>query len=99
MCCRGIIRSVLGGMVLILLCVSCANKQKLRELESRELGVDVCMSNYVAPVSVRDSLLEQASQDRIAVVDIQGEVLIMDAVKDEETGEIVITDRLKALVV
>ena len=59
----------------------------------------MAMADYVAPASVRDSLLEQAPVDRVAVVDIQGEVLIMDAVKDDESGEMVITDRIKAVVV
>ncbi len=82
-----------------LLC-GCTNRHKIKMLgrENAEIGVSMA-GNDQLPVSVRDSLLEQAPEDRIAVVDIQGKVLIMDAVKDEESGEMVISDRLQAVVV
>lgn len=83
----------------VLLC-GCTNRHKIKMLgrENAEIGVSMA-GNEQLPVSVRDSLLEQAPEDRIAVVDIQGKVLIMDAVKDEESGEMVISDRLQAVVV
>ena len=71
----------------------------MRHLQDNSVGVQVLMASGQAPVSVRDSLLESAPQDRIAVVDTRGEVLIMDAVKDDESGEMIISQRLQAVVV
>ncbi len=78
----------------------CTNRKKLKELNYQKVVAGLSMgSQEVEFASVRDSLLESAPEERIAVVDIQGKVLIMDAVKDDESGEMVITDRLKAVVV
>ncbi len=90
---------VLGMLVLVLLLCGCGNYMKLKELNKKSPSVEVVMTSDAAPVSVRDSLLERAPEDRIAVVDMQGEVLIMDAVQDEESGEMVISQRLQAVVV
>lgn len=103
---KGFVRGkLLCGMLLcvmflcaILLC-GCAAGMKLRRLHEGAVGVQIAMAADAAPVSVRDSLLENAPQDRIAVVDTRGEVLIMDAVKDDESGEMIISQRLQAVVV
>ncbi len=80
--------------------MGCTSRKKLRVLDYKNLGVDVYMADDTTmPVSVRDSAMENAPQDRIAVTDLLGEVLLMDAVKDEESGEMVATDRIKAVVV
>ncbi len=92
--------TVIWGILLIASVVSCANRRKLNELSNANIGIKVAMANdTVTLASVRDSVLEQKPQDRIAVVDIQGKVLIMDAVKDEESGEMIAMDRLQAVVV
>ncbi len=91
-----IVVSILG---MVLLSGGCTNYFKLKELDRNCPAVEVAMANDAAPASVRDSLLESAPDDRIAVVDLQGEVLIMDAVKDEQSGEMVISQRLQAVVV
>ncbi len=96
---RGVI-FILWSLLLCGCIVGCTNRKKLKELDSGNRGVDVYMADdWASPVSVRDSLLEKAPQDRIAVTDLFGEVLLMDAVKDEESGEMVATDRLQAVVV
>ena len=82
----------------VMLC-GCAGRLTVRHLQDNSVGVQVSMASDQAPVSVRDSLLESAPEDRIAIVDTRGEVLIMDAVKDDESGEMIISQRLQAVVV
>lgn len=87
--------------VVLAFCLSggCTNVLKLRSLNKNGCNVEVSMATEAAPPSVRDSLLESSPEDRITVIDNQGEVLIMDAVKDEQSGEMVISQRIPAVVV
>lgn len=77
----------------------CSGRMTVRHLQDNSVGVQVLMASDAAPASVRDPLLESTPEDRIAVVDTRGQVLIMDAVKDDESGEMIISQRLQAVVV
>lgn len=97
-------RKILAGNVLlvvitVLITCSCGSKRKLEELCNNNIAAGVTMADNVAMEELRDSMLDAAPTDKIAVVDRLGQVYVMEAVKDEELGEMVISDKLEAIVV
>lgn len=89
-----------GVVFVLLLCITaCSNQRKLKVLKSDQIGADISVINETVPIKVYDSLDYKPVEDRFAVVDIQGKVLIMNAVKDDESGEMIISDQLNPVVV
>ena len=86
--------------VALLLCCSCAQSVKLTEIRSQELSARLSLppksERYVPDMPLDDT----PRRDTLAVTGLDGrQVLIMRAIKDDETGEMVATEQLQAAMV
>ena len=86
-------------LTLLFVLQSCATKRKIQELSLDNVGVGVSIADDVVMENLSNTLLDVASEEKIAVVDRLGKVYVMEAVKDEELGEMVISEKLGAVVV
>ena len=86
-------------LIVALLFQSCATKRKIQELSLNNVRVGVSIADNVVMENLSDTLLDAASEEKIAVVDRLGKVYVMEAVKDDELGEMVISEKLEAVVV
>lgn len=85
---------------LLLLCCSCAQSVKLTDIRTRELSARLSLpprsERYVPDMPVDDV----PRRDTMTVTGLDGrQVLIMRAIKDDETGEMVATEQLSAALV
>ena len=84
----------------LLLCCSCAQSVKLTEIRTRELSARLSLpprSEHYAPDMPVDDV---PRRDTLTVTGLDGrQVLIMRAIKDDETGEMVATEQLSAALV
>ena len=90
--------SVLAGAAL---CFSCGTSRKLSAVQERQLAATINLPNEEKSVSTfrQVDTFQRIEQDTITV-NIDGtDMLIMKAVRDDETGEMVATQELKAAVV
>ncbi len=92
-------RNVLILCVMALFMVSCGGSRRLKELSRNNVSAALSIAGESGMRDLSDSLPEVAPQDRVAVVDRLGKVYVMDAEKDDEYGEMVISDKLSAVVV
>ena len=77
----------------------CSMQGSIRELAAEHVAATVSIADYVLPVYTADSGYTLAA-DTLQRVDFRGrEVLLMSAVKDEQTGEMVVSDRIDPVVV
>ena len=89
---------------MVLLSGACGTGQKLRELRLSPVSADVAVAEDTERYSRPESPGPDTARVRIAEEtnpsgDLKENRIIMDAVKDEETGEMVPTDRLQPVVV
>lgn len=83
---------------LLILC-GCSMQGSIRELAEEHVAASVSIADYVLPVYTADSSYTVAT-DTLQRVSFRGrEVLLMSAVKDEQTGEMVVSDRIDPVVV
>ena len=96
---REIVRDALLVLVAALP-VSCSPQRKLAGISRDGLAADISLpAAWQAPAAVADTLAAPA-RDTLKVTGLDGrEVLIMKAVRDESTGEMVATEQLDAAVV
>lgn len=87
--------------LLLLLAVSCSNLKKARELNATAMSASLSLPperEYRAP-DISSSIVETTS-DTLMVKGLHGEdLMIMKAIRDEESGEMVATEQLNAAVV
>lgn len=77
----------------------CSMQGSIKELAAEHVAATVSIADYVLPVYTADSGYTLAA-DTLQRVDFRGrEVLLMSAVKDEQTGEMVVSDRIDPVVV
>ena len=89
--CRGLL-AVAAALVL----VGCAQSRKLSEIRGRELGVDLQLPAKNTPPKL-DSTRRAPVRDTIRISGLDGrEMLIMRAIRDDETGDMVATEELDA---
>lgn len=94
----------LGYIAIIVLFVcSCSTHHKLRIIRDKQLQAQVAMSddNISSSTPHPDSVSRDA-QEHITTVEVQnikGESIIMNAVKDDESGEMIAVEELDAIVV
>lgn len=87
---------VLLASALVLACVGCAQSRKLSEIRDRELGVDLQLPAKNTPPKL-DSTRRAPVHDTIRITGLDGrEVLLMRAIRDDETGDMVATEELDA---
>ena len=81
--------------VLALISVSCATQQKLKNIRETHRDAQLTLSDDVS--NLPELKIKQITRDTLKIKDEDGsEILIMKAVKDEETGEMVAADILEA---
>jgi len=82
---------------LILLADACSTQRKLAKIQKSQASVDLSLTkdNYVPTLNN-----EAVTRDTLKIVEDDGkEILIMKAIKDDESGEMVATDVIDAAVV
>ncbi|MBR5856618.1 MAG: hypothetical protein IKY70_05035, partial [Bacteroidales bacterium] len=84
---------------ILLLCESCAVKRKVEQLSCNNATVGVSIADEVVMENLAPTSYDTVPEEKIAVVDRLGKVYVMEAVRDEELGEMVISERLGAVVV
>ena len=90
---RILVGLVLGGLALY----SCGGPRKLAELERRQVGAGLVLPEES---NIPELEFRQARRDTLVVQDDAGnDVLIMKAIRDDETGEMVATDVIQAAVI
>lgn len=81
--------------VLAIICASCATQQKLKEIQETQRDAQLTLSDEVS--NLPEMKIRQITRDTLKIKDDDGtDILIMKAVKDEETGEMVAADILDA---
>ena len=85
--------------VIALVAVSCATQQKLKDIREGNVGnVQLSLGNEVS--NLPDMKVKQLTRDTLKIKDEDGsEIMIMKAIKDEESGEMVAADVLEAATV
>lgn len=94
-----IIRYPLILLVLIMAAASCATQRKLKEIRHGKVSeVQLTLSNDASYLP--EMKVESVTRDTLKIKDDDGtDILIMKAIKDEETGEMVATDVIDAATV
>lgn len=93
------IRYPLILLVLIMAAASCATQRKLKEIRHGKVSeVQLTLSNDASYLP--EMKVESVTRDTLKIKDDDGtDILIMKAIKDEETGEMVATDVIDAATV
>ncbi|MBO7396807.1 MAG: hypothetical protein J6T89_01965 [Bacteroidales bacterium] len=90
---------ILAAIVLVLLAAACASQRKLSSIRGNSVGAGLRLSREESSLPELSNQTERR-RDTLKVQDLDGkEVLIMRAIKDESTGEMVATEVLDAAVV
>lgn len=78
----------------------CSVQGGIRELQRMDACADISIADYSDLVFSTDTSYFISGSDSVTVTEFDGrEVLLMSAVKDEETGEMMISDRIDPIVV
>lgn len=90
---------ILITFAIALTAVSCATQRKLKEIREGNISeVQLALSNE--PVNLPEMKVAEVTRDTLKIKDDDGtDILIMKAIKDEETGEMVATDVIDAATV
>lgn len=89
-------------IVLVLILTSCGGPKKLKQIQAEKLQAKVSMAEeaslkeYNAADTARKVVVEDVP---LEIKDLRGNSILMNAVKDEETGEMIASDQLQAIVV
>lgn len=91
---------LLTTAVILLITISCATQRKLKEIQKGNVAeVQLALSNDVNNLPEMKAA-STVTRDTLKIKDDDGtEILIMKAIKDEETGEMVATDVIDAATV
>ncbi|MBQ4183999.1 MAG: hypothetical protein II652_03540 [Bacteroidales bacterium] len=88
----------LAGLVLALLAIGCATQRKIARLDEKKVEINLPKEADYLPDNVSGEVFKPA--DTLYVKgDDGGKVILLKAVKDSTTGEMVATDVLKAAVI
>lgn len=89
-------------VVFILILTSCGGPKKLKQIQAEKLQAKVSVADaiHLEKLNATDTTLKTSVDDApLAIRDIKGNQIIMNAVKDEQTGEMIATEQLQAIVV
>ncbi|MEG1290516.1 MAG: hypothetical protein RSE25_09835 [Bacteroidales bacterium] len=86
----------------IILC--CSTPRKLKQIQEQSLSANVTIANDDRPftplqLNVSDTARIITKTDEVEIRDFKGNQIIMNAVKDEESGEMIAIEQLQAIVV
>ena len=90
---------LLVGIVSVLVAASCAGGKKLSQVKESGMTVQVAVGSLDDVREVHGLPHEDKTVEVVEVEDLQGNRIIMNAVKDEETGEMVAQEHLDEIVV
>ena len=86
---------ILVLLTIAIVSVSCATQHKLKEIRETHRDAQLTLSDDVS--NLPEMKVQQITRDTLKIQDEDGtDILIMKAVKDEETGEMVAADILDA---
>ena len=86
-------------MLCLLACWSCSTQRKITKIRRENLQAIVAVAQDNDRMHQLYSADTSSQIDKVEVQNIHGESIIMNAVKDEESGEMVATEQLQAIVV
>jgi len=90
-------------VAVILLAGGCSHYKKVSHLQRDEIKATVVLPNNEVAAKIVNKAAENdenpITEDKIVKTELQGNAVIMNTVYDEESGETVITDNLKEVVV
>ena len=85
-------------LAILLLALSCETQRKISVIRSEEISARLALSE--AELQEERRVIASAPKDRIIVHDDDlGDLILMNAVKDEETGEMIATEQLQGVIV
>ena len=88
------------GVVVLLLFASCAGGRKLHQVMESAVKVDIAAGSLDDVLEdVVDVVQDTAQVQTVEIKDLHGNMIIMNAVKDEQTGEMVAQELLEEIVV
>lgn len=93
---------LIGGIGLIfMLCGGCAGQRKIKALETEQVRAGVAVAQEGGRIAGRPAVQPEERPDTtsLEIRDIRGNKLIMNAVLDESSGEMIATDVLREIVV
>ena len=91
-------RSILIAVLLLLLVYACGTGRKVTYLSQNSVGAYLSLADD--PEELPDLGFGVTKRDTIALEDFEGRrVMVMNAVRDEQTGEMVATDVLQAAII
>ena len=89
-CCLALCASLFGG---------CSMQNSIKELSADKVAASVSIADYALPLFTSDTSYT-VRNDTVQKVNFRGrEVMLMSAVRDDETGEMVIADEIAPVVV
>lgn len=92
-------RKILAVVCLGLCIIACGTQKKVTRIRKESTGVQISLPREKA-VQFRDIKSDYRPADTLTVVDMDGhQQLIMNAVRDDETGEMVATETIEAAMV
>ena len=85
------------GVFFLFLPGACGTSQKAQRLQEQQLTAQLSLPERAAASSFRDIDMPRVEQDSLVIHDFNGrEVIIMNAVRDEASGEMVASETLQA---
>ncbi len=85
-------------LAILLLALSCETQRKISVIRSEEISARLALSE--AELQEERRVIASAPQEKIIVHDdTYGDLILMNAVKDEETGEMIATEQLRGVIV
>lgn len=96
--------AIVPFVVIVIILTSCGSPKKLKQLQEQNISAGVSISQDNRPGrlnaadTVRKVIVEEESVS-LEIKDLKGNSILMNAVKDEESGEMIASDQLQAIVV
>lgn len=88
------------AVLICILCAACSHSSKLAQIRSEELSARLALPCKAETFVPEVLPVEEVSRDTMTVTGLDGsQVLIMRAVRDDESGEMVATEQLRAATV
>ena len=85
--------------IVLLVCWSCSTQRKISKIKKENLQVTVAVAQDNDRMHQLYSADTTSQIDKVEIQNIHGESIIMNAVKDDESGEMVAMEQLQAIVV
>ena len=85
--------------VVCLMAAACAGGRKLARTERNNITADVAVGSLDDELQLPDTVNVGSVPEVVEVTDLQGNMIVMNAVKDEESGEMVASEHLDEIVV